>query len=242
MKIALLGYGKMGKTIEAIAQKRGHSVVLKVDMNNADTVTDAEFKAADVAIEFSTPGTAVSNILRCFCNSVPVVAGTTGWLGRMENVKTECAEKEGGFFYASNFSIGVNLFFHLNEKLAKLMSQYPDYRVTMEEIHHIHKLDSPSGTAISLAKGILANNYNLKNYKDYPGEFPAEFPAGELPIHSKRIGEVPGTHSVHYTSPVDKISITHEAFSREGFAVGAVLAAEFMVGKKGVYGMEDLLG
>ncbi|MEO5645158.1 MAG: 4-hydroxy-tetrahydrodipicolinate reductase [Bacteroidia bacterium] len=242
MKIALLGYGKMGKTIEAIALKRGHTIVLKLNKETAATTTDSELKAADVAIEFSTPDTAVPNILRCFCNSIPVVAGTTGWLGRMENVKTECAEKEGGFFYASNFSIGVNLFFHLNQKLAKLMSRYPEYRASMEEIHHIHKLDSPSGTAISLAKEILSNNHNLKNYKDYPGEFPAEFPADELPVHSKRIGEVPGTHSVNYTSAVDKITITHEAFNREGFAMGAVLAAEFMVGKKGVYGMEDLLG
>jgi 4-hydroxy-tetrahydrodipicolinate reductase len=242
MKIALLGYGKMGKTIEAIALKRGHTIVLKLDKDNAATVTDADLKKADVAIEFSTPDTAVANILRCFCCGVPVVAGTTGWLGRMEEVKSECAAQEGGFFYASNFSIGVNLFFRLNEKLAEMMNAYPDYRVTMEEIHHIHKLDSPSGTAISLAKGILANNEALKNYKDYPGEFPSEFPSDELPIHSKRIGEVPGTHSINYTSSVDKITITHEAFSREGFALGAVLAAEFMVGKKGVFGMEDLLG
>lgn len=242
MKIALLGYGKMGKTIEAIALKRGHTIVLKLDKDNAATATDAELKTADVAIEFSTPDTAVANILRCFCNNVPVVAGTTGWLGRMEDVKSECAANEGGFFYASNFSIGVNLFFRLNEKLAEMMNAYREYRVTMEEIHHIHKLDSPSGTAISLAKGILSKNETLKEYKDYPGEFPAEFPVGELPIHSKRIGEVPGTHSINYTSAVDKITITHEAFSREGFALGAVLAAEFMVGKKGVFGMEDLLG
>src|SRR6187551_1113458 len=181
MKIALLGYGKMGKTIEAIALKRGHTIVLKLDKDNAETATDAELKAADVAIEFSTPDTAVPNILRCFCNGVPVVAGTTGWLGRMADVRSECASREGGFFYASNFSIGVNLFFRLNEKLAEMMNAYPDYKISMEEIHHIHKLDSPSGTAISLAKGILANNETLKNYKDYPGEFPAEFPAGELP-------------------------------------------------------------
>jgi 4-hydroxy-tetrahydrodipicolinate reductase len=242
MKIALLGYGKMGKTIEAIALKRGHTIVLKLDKDNAATTTDAELKAADVAIEFSTPDTAVANILRCFCAGVPVVAGTTGWLGRMADVRSECASREGGFFYASNFSIGVNLFFRLNEKLAEMMKPYAGYKVTMEEIHHIHKLDSPSGTAITLAKGILSNNDSLTDYKDYSGEFPSEFPAGELPIHSKRIGEVPGTHSINYTSSVDKITITHEAFSREGFALGAVLAAEFMVGKKGVYGMEDLLG
>jgi 4-hydroxy-tetrahydrodipicolinate reductase len=242
MKIALLGYGKMGKTIEAIALKRGHTIVLKLDKDNASTVTDADFKAADVAIEFSTPDTAVANILRCFCVGVPVVAGTTGWLGRMENVKSECASREGGFFYASNFSIGVNLFFRLNEKLAEMMKPYAEYKVSMEEIHHIHKLDSPSGTAITLAKGILSNNDSLADYKDYPNGLPAEIPAGELPIESKRIGEVPGTHSIYYTSSVDKITITHEAFSREGFALGAVLAAEFMAGKKGVYGMEDLLG
>ncbi len=242
MKIALLGYGKMGKTIEAIALKRGHTIVLKLAKENAATTTDEQLKEADVAIEFSTPETAVENILRCFCNSVPVVAGTTGWLGRMADVQSECTSSEGGFFYASNFSIGVNLFFHLNEKLAKIMRAFPEYKISMEETHHIHKLDSPSGTAITLAKGILANNHSLSGYKDYPGEFPAEFPAGELPIHSKRIGEVPGTHSINYTSPVDKITITHEAFNREGFALGAVLAAEFMAGKKGVFGMQDLLG
>jgi 4-hydroxy-tetrahydrodipicolinate reductase len=242
MKIALLGYGKMGKTIEAIALQRGHTIVLKLGRDNVKTVTDEELKAADVAIEFSTPGSAVENILRCFCCGVPVVAGTTGWLGRMEDVRNECTAKEGGFFYASNFSIGVNLFFRLNEKLAEMMKPYSEYRATMEEIHHIHKLDSPSGTAITLAKGILEKNNSLKNYKDYPGEFPGEFPADELPIHSKRIGEVPGTHSISYTSAVDKITITHEAFNRQGFALGAVLAAEFMVGKRGIFGMEDLLG
>lgn len=243
MKIALLGYGKMGKTIEAIALKRGHSIVVKLDKDNASTITDAELKAADVAIEFSTPGTAFENILRCFNCGVPVVAGTTGWLEKMEEAKKICKEKSGGFFYASNFSVGVNLFFRLNEKLAEMMKPYyAEYRVTMEEIHHIHKLDSPSGTAISLARGILEKNNFLKNYKDYPGEFPAEFPEGELPIHSKRIGEVPGTHSITYTSSVDKITITHEAFSREGFALGAVMAAEFMIGKRGNFGMEDLLG
>ncbi len=242
MKIALLGYGKMGKTIEAIALKRGHTIVLKLRKENTATTTDAQLKEADVAIEFSTPDTAVANILRCFCNNVPVVAGTTGWLGRMADVRSECATNEGGFFYASNFSIGVNLFFRLNEKLAEMMKAYPEYKITMEEIHHIHKLDSPSGTAITLAKGILANNNSISAYKDYPAEFPSEFPSHELPIHSKRIGEVPGTHSINYTSSVDKITITHEAFNREGFALGAVLAAEFMAGKKGVYGMEDLLG
>lgn len=232
----------MGKTIEAIALKRGHTIVLKLDKDNAETATDIELKTADVAIEFSMPDTAVANILRCFRCGVPVVVGTTGWLGKMEEVKLDCIQKNGGFFYASNFSIGVNLFFRLNEKLAEMMNSYPDYRVTMEEIHHIHKLDSPSGTAISLAKGILSKSDSIKNYKDYPGEFPNEFPADELPIHSKRIGEVPGTHTIEYTSSVDKITITHEAFNREGFASGAVLAAEFMAGKKGIFGMEDLLG
>ncbi len=242
MKIALLGYGKMGKTIEKIALERGHSIVLKLDKDNLATVTDADLKLADVAIEFSTPDTAVTNTQRCFNCGVPVVVGTTGWIDRMEEVKKLCHEKKGGFFYASNFSIGVNLFFRLNEKLAEMMKPYSEYKTTMEEIHHIHKLDSPSGTAISLAKGILSKNDSLKNYKDYPGEFPNIFPINELPIHSKRIGEVPGTHTINYTSAVDKISITHEAFNREGFASGAVLAAEFMLGKIGCFGMSELIG
>ncbi|CAN5343367.1 4-hydroxy-tetrahydrodipicolinate reductase [soil metagenome] len=241
MKIALLGYGKMGKTIESIALKRGHSIVLKLDKENADSTNDYELKQADVAIEFSTPSTAVGNILRCFNNEIPVVAGTTGWIERMDEVKKICLEKKGGFFYASNFSIGVNLFFQLNEKLAAMMKPFGEYKASMEEIHHIHKLDSPSGTAISLARGIISQNDNFKSYKDYPGELPSEIPAYELPIHSKRIGEIPGTHTVNYISEVDKISITHEAFNREGFALGAVLAAEFMIDKKGCFGMNDLL-
>ncbi|HET6992586.1 MAG TPA: 4-hydroxy-tetrahydrodipicolinate reductase [Bacteroidia bacterium] len=242
MKIALLGYGKMGKTIEKIAVSRGHSIVLKVDQHNADPFPLEGLKKADVAIEFSTPKTVVGNILHCFRAEVPVVVGTTAWNDQMEFVAEKCKEHHGSIFTASNFSLGVNLFFRLNNQLAKMMNPYSDYDVSMEEIHHIHKLDSPSGTGITLADGIIANLDRKKNWKDYPDELPSEIPATELPIVSKRIGEVPGTHSVFYTSSVDKITITHEAFSREGFAAGAVIASEWLYGKKGIFGMNDLLG
>ncbi|MCX6311592.1 MAG: 4-hydroxy-tetrahydrodipicolinate reductase [Bacteroidetes bacterium] len=242
MKIALLGYGKMGKTIEAIALKRGHSIVLKVDKDNFDPFPLEELKKADVAIEFSTPKTVVGNILHCFVAGVPIVVGTTAWNDQMEFVAEKCKEKNGTIFTASNFSLGVNLFFRLNNQLAKLMNPYSDYDVSMEEIHHVHKLDSPSGTGITLADGILANLDRKKTWKDYPNELPADVPHEELPIVSKRIGEVPGTHSVIYNSDVDKITITHEAYSREGFALGAVIAAEWLFGKKGIFGMNDLLG
>lgn len=242
MKIALLGYGKMGKTIEKIAVSRGHSIVLKVDQHNANPFPVEELKKADVAIEFSTPQTVVGNIMHCFDAGIPVVVGTTAWNDQMEFVATECREKNGSIFTASNFSLGVNLFFRLNNQLAKLMNPYPEYNVSMEEIHHTHKLDSPSGTGISLADGIIENLERKKSWKDYPENLPAENPADELAIVSKRIGEVPGTHSVIYTSSIDKITITHEAFSREGFASGAVIASEWLIGKRGIFGMNDFLG
>lgn len=243
MKIALLGYGKMGKAIEAIAIDRGHSVVLKVDKDNADALTTAALKQADVAIEFSTPATVIENIKQCFNAGVPLVVGTTGWGDQMEYVASLQKEKNAILFHASNFSLGVNLFFRLNKKLAELMKPYPQYEVAMEEIHHVHKLDSPSGTGITLAKGVLSVLEHKKNWKDHRDKIEGAVAADELPIVSKRIGEVPGTHSVTYTSPVDKITITHEAFSRQGFAFGAVLAAEWVAGKKsGIYGMDDLLG
>ncbi|HTL80962.1 MAG TPA: 4-hydroxy-tetrahydrodipicolinate reductase [Bacteroidia bacterium] len=241
MKIALLGYGKMGKIIEKIAVSRGHEIVLKVDKENADPFPENELKKADVAIEFSTPQTVVANILHAFDAKVPVVVGTTAWNDKMEYVSNACTEKSGGIFTASNFSLGVNLFFKLNEQLAKMMNAHPEYNVQMEEIHHVHKLDSPSGTGITLADGIIANLDRVKEWKDHPSEIKTAVGANELPIVSKRVGEVPGTHSVIYTSAVDKITITHEAFSREGFALGAVVAAEFMKGKKGIFGMKDLL-
>jgi len=237
MKIALLGYGKMGKAIEQIAVSRGHQIVLKVDERNANSFSDAELMLAEVAIEFSTPSSAVSNIMRCFQCHVPVVVGTTGWLDKLEEVKQACIEQEQAFFYASNFSIGVNVFFRLNEQLARMMNGYGEYDVRMEEIHHVHKLDAPSGTAITLANGIIKRLERKQKWVE--GEKAAP---GEIPIVSKREGEVPGTHVITYTSAVDTITISHEAHSRQGFALGAVVAAEWLPGRTGVFGMNDLLG
>ncbi len=242
MKIALLGYGKMGKAIEKIAIHRGHTIVLKVDEHNSNPFPVDELKKTDVAIEFSTPKTVVANIIQCFTAGIPIVVGTTAWNDQMEFVATKCKEHDATIFHTSNFSLGVNLFFRLNQQLAKLMNPYPDYEVSMEEIHHIHKIDSPSGTGITIADGILSNLDRKKLWKDYRDVAPSEIPADELPIVSKRTGEVPGTHSVTYSSAVDRIIITHEAFSREGFALGAVIAAEWLPKRKGIFGMNDLLG
>lgn len=236
MNIALIGYGKMGKEIEQIALSRGHKIVLKVDITNASTFTIDELKQADVAIEFSTPESAITNIYKCFDAGIPIVVGTTGWMNRLEEVKQKCEEKDQTLFYASNYSIGVNLFFKLNQYLAKLMNSYPDYNVTMEEIHHIHKLDAPSGTAISLANQVIELNDSKSKWVNN-----ATDNKNELSVISKRIDEVPGTHTVTYSSPVDQINITHIAHSRKGFALGALLAAEFTIGKKGIFGMNDLI-
>jgi len=236
MKIALLGYGKMGKEIEQVALAMKHEIVLKIGTNNLRDLTTENLKKADVAIEFSTPNTAVNNILKCFEASIPVVAGTTAWLDKMDEVKKICMEKNQAFFYASNFSIGVNLFFKLNEYLAGMMKSHPEYFPAMEEIHHIHKKDAPSGTAITLAEGLIKARGNMNKW--ILGESTNE---QELPIHSKREGEVPGTHIISYISKVDKIQISHVAFSRKGFAEGAVHAAAWLIGKKGVFGMKDML-
>lgn len=236
MNIALIGYGKMGKEIEQIALSRGHAIVLKVDKDNAETYTVEELKRADVAIEFSIPKSAVDNIYKCFDANVPVVVGTTGWLGTLKEVQSKCVDNNQALFYASNYSIGVNLFFKLNEYLAKLMNAYPEYNVSMEEIHHVHKLDSPSGTAITLANQVIEQIQKKEKW--------VEGPAGntnELSIVAKRLDEVPGTHSITYSSTVDEISISHIAHNRKGFALGAVIAAEWIVGKKGIYGMSDLM-
>ncbi len=230
MKIALLGYGKMGKVIERIALERGHEVVLKKDHDSDYT----GLKNADVAIDFSVPTAAVSNISACFATNVPVVCGTTGWLEHYEEMVALCKEKNGGFIYASNFSLGVNIFFELNDYLAKMMANLKQYRVSMEEIHHTQKLDAPSGTAISLANGIIGNS----SYNNWTLE---EAKANEIHIEAKRIENVPGTHSVFYDSEVDQIEIKHTAHSREGFALGAVIAAEWIQGKKGVFSMKDVL-
>jgi 4-hydroxy-tetrahydrodipicolinate reductase len=230
MKIALLGYGKMGKVIERIALERGHEIVLKKD----EFSTYDGLSTADVAIDFSVPTAAVSNISNCFNNNVPVVSGTTGWLEHFDEMVTLCNEKQGGFISSSNFSLGVNIFFELNEYLAKIMSQFDSYKVTMEEIHHTQKLDAPSGTAISLAKGVIENS----NYANWTLE---EANNTEIHIEAKRIGDVPGTHTITYDSLVDSIELKHTAHNREGFALGAVIAAEWLAGKTGIYSMKDVL-
>jgi 4-hydroxy-tetrahydrodipicolinate reductase len=241
MKIALLGYGKMGRIIEEIAVSRGHSIVLKVDGQNAKTFTDSELQGADVAIEFTRPDAVIANMQRCFACGVPVVVGTTGWYDHLPGLTQECKTKNATLFYASNFSIGVNLFFQLNERLAELMNGFPEYDVTVEEIHHIHKLDAPSGTALTIANGLLSKMERKKTWKLYEKTAPEEVTASELPIVALRQGEVPGTHTVTYISDVDCIEITHEAFNRKGFAIGAVIAAEWAHNKKGVFTMKDLL-
>ncbi|HTG66058.1 MAG TPA: 4-hydroxy-tetrahydrodipicolinate reductase [Flavobacterium sp.] len=230
MKIALLGYGKMGQVIERIALERGHEIVLKKDeFNTYDGLANA-----DVAIDFSVPMAAVDNISASFNNNVPVVSGTTGWLDRYDEMIALCKEKNGGFISSSNFSLGVNLFFGLNEYLAKMMANIDGYNVTMEEIHHIHKLDAPSGTAISLAQGVIENS----SYNNWTLENPKE---KEIHIEAVRTGEVPGTHTVTYDSGIDSIEIKHTAHNREGFALGAVIAAEWLAGKQGVFSMRDVL-
>lgn len=237
MKIALLGYGKMGKAIEAIALEEGDGIVLKIDANNADNLTPEAIVKADVAIEFSRPESAFANISLCLGNGVPVVSGTTGWLDRFDEVKVLCEQKKGAFFYASNFSIGVNIFFAVNRRLAEMMGQQPAYEVRMEETHHIHKLDAPSGTAITLANDIIENMPGKKAWQD--GDTSDE---SVVPIQSFRKGEVPGTHVIFYESSIDSIRIAHQAHSREGFARGALQAARWLAGKQGVFGMEDMLG
>ena len=236
MNIALIGYGKMGHEIEKIAKERGHNIVAIIDVSNTDDFDSPAFKSADVAIEFSIPASALNNYRRCFAANVPVVAGTTGWLEHMDEVKKACEENNQTFFYASNYSLGVNIFFVLNKYLARIMNNYPDYNVKMEEIHHIHKLDAPSGTAITLAEGVIENidrkdRWNLET----------EEKDNDLAIHCIREGEVPGIHEIINESEADVISIKHDAKSRKGFALGAVVAAEFVKGKKGFLGMNDML-
>ncbi|AXT19550.1 4-hydroxy-tetrahydrodipicolinate reductase [Flavobacteriaceae bacterium AU392] len=231
MKIALLGYGKMGKVIEQIALDRGHTIVLKIGRD----ATNYNITDADIAIDFSIPSSAVANISNCLNHSIPIVSGTTGWLDNYDDMVALCNEKQGGFIYASNFSLGVNIFFELNKTLAKMMSTLKQYNVSMEEIHHTQKLDAPSGTAITLAEGIIENS----EYKDWSLRTQAK--TNSIPIEAKRIENVPGTHIIDYNSEVDKISIEHVAHSRNGFALGAVIAAEWLLGKTGVYTMNDVL-
>lgn len=231
MKIALLGYGKMGKVIERIALERGHEIVLR----KGGSTSFEGLEDADVAIEFSIPEAAVANITECLNRNIPVISGTTGWLEHYHNIAALCEEKNGAFIYGSNFSLGVNIFFELNSHLAKMMSTLKQYKVTMEEIHHTQKLDAPSGTAISLAKDIIAQSgyasWAIDNAKEE-----------DIFIDVKRIENVPGTHVVTYDSEIDSIEIKHTAHSREGFALGSVVAAEWLVGKTGIFTMKDVLG
>jgi 4-hydroxy-tetrahydrodipicolinate reductase len=230
MKIALLGYGKMGKVIEKIALDRGHEIILRKNEND----TFAGLENADVAIDFSAPTAAICNISECLNTNIPIVSGTTGWLNEYDKMTNLCIEKNGAFIYGSNFSLGVNLFFELNNHLAKMMAKFNQYQVSIEEIHHTQKLDAPSGTAITLANGIVANS----DYNSWTLENPNE---KELKIDAKRIENVPGTHSVFYDSDIDLIEIKHIAHNRDGFALGAIIAAEWIIGKKGVFTMKDVL-
>jgi 4-hydroxy-tetrahydrodipicolinate reductase len=244
MKIALLGYGKMGKIIEGIALSRQHEIVLKIDKDNQHDLTVENLQKADVAIEFSTPGTVLDNISTCFSAGVPVVVGTTGWHNMMASVKANCEESGNTLLYATNFSVGVNIFFHVNKILAKLMNNYPYYEVQVEEIHHTQKLDSPSGTAITIAEGILDNLESKKEWVNLLTNAPTAednaVTADQLLIESHRIESVPGTHTVIYDSEVDSIEFKHTAHNRNGFALGAVLAAEWVQDKKGFYSVEDM--
>ena len=236
MNIALLGYGKMGKAIEEIALQKGHHIVLKIDDQNLDELTIENLKKADVAIEFTSPQSAVHNILLCFDAGIPAVCGTTGWLVQMDLVQQKCKEQNGTFLYASNFSVGVNIFFELNKKLASLMSQQTSYNVSLEEIHHTEKKDAPSGTAITLAEAIIQISSQKNKWVNNPANNLAE-----LSIISKRIDPAAGTHSIKYTSDIDDIEIIHTAHNRKGFAAGALLAAEFIHDKKGIFSMKDVL-
>jgi 4-hydroxy-tetrahydrodipicolinate reductase len=237
MKIALLGYGRMGREIEKIALERGHQIVLIIDADNLGELTPTNLSHADVAIDFSTPASAVSNVLTCFQAGVPVVCGTTGWLDRMDEVRQDCLSQNQTFFYASNYSLGVNLLFAVNRYLAGLMNRITDYEVSVKEIHHIHKLDAPSGTAISIANDLVAGLDRKTAWKINESGDPTV-----IGINAVREGEVPGTHFVTWNSEVDTIEISHIAKSRKGFAQGAVMAAEYIQGKKGMFTMSDLLG
>lgn len=235
MKIALIGYGKMGKVIEKMAIERGHTITAKITSKESDFSSELLI-GSDVAIEFSIPSSAINNINKCFQAGVPVVVGTTGWLDKLETVSSTCTQNNGGLFYASNFSVGVNIFFKINQLLAKLMNPQLEYNVSMEEIHHTQKLDSPSGTALTLVNQIIDTIERKSDWVEAVNGKPSE-----IAINAKREENVPGTHIITYENAIDKIEIMHEAKGREGFAMGALFAAEFMVNKTGVYSMNDLL-
>jgi 4-hydroxy-tetrahydrodipicolinate reductase len=237
MNIAIIGYGKMGKTIERIATSRGHNISAIVDRDTDVSLADLSEQSTDVAIEFTNPEVAKSNLSTLADKKIPTVSGTTGWLEAYEDVCNRFIDNESAIIYASNYSVGVNVFFAINKKLASYMADHSDYNISMEEIHHIHKLDAPSGTAITLAEDILQNISTKTKWVNEPSD-----QEEIIPIISKRHGEVPGTHTVTYKSEIDSITISHEAHSREGFALGAVIAAEWLKGKKGVFSMQDVLG
>jgi 4-hydroxy-tetrahydrodipicolinate reductase len=236
MKIAIIGYGKMGKAIAEIAEQRGHSIVLKIDRSNLDEFNPENLSKADVAIEFTGPHSAFDNINACLENNIPVISGSTGWADRLDEMKNKSAKKNTGFVYASNFSVGVNIFFEINKKLASLMAPHNEYDVSVEETHHTQKLDAPSGTAITLAEQILKEVKRKKQWVNEIGNNP-----DELEIISRRVDPAPGTHHISYSSPIDTIDIIHTAHNRKGFATGAVLAAEFIKDKKGFFTMKDVL-
>ena len=237
MKIALIGYGKMGKAIEEIALTKGHEIVLKIDVQNNHEFTKENIQKADVAIEFTGPHSAFENVKKCIELGIPVVSGSTGWLDKWSEIEAACKADNGCIVYSSNYSIGVNLFFELNKQLAKLMEPYADYDISMVELHHTEKKDAPSGTAISLAEQILSNNSRKTQWVNNPSLTPSD-----LVITSERIDPAPGTHTVTYSSPIDTIEIIHTAHTRKGFASGAVLAAEFANKKSGIFTMKDVLG
>jgi 4-hydroxy-tetrahydrodipicolinate reductase len=242
MKIALLGYGKMGQIIERFALERGHEVVLKITAENRGELSSSNLSKADVAIDFSAPDAAISNIYACFDANVPVVVGTTGWYGQLQQVKDDCLSRNNTLLYGSNFSIGVNLFFHINQVMARLMNDFPAYDVQVEEIHHTQKLDSPSGTAMTIAEGIIDNLERKQEWVNELEGTPSEkaLKAEQLFIASQRVDQVPGTHTVVYSSEVDDIELKHTAHSRAGFALGAVVAAEWLQHKQGFYNIADI--
>lgn len=236
MRIALIGYGKMGKMIKEVAEQRGHDIVLKVNIENLEDFNQQNMSQADVAIEFTGPESAYNNVIQCIDFGVPVVSGSTGWNDKIDSANEYCRQKGGSFLHTSNFSIGVNIFFEVNKLLARLMASQPDYDVSLKEIHHTQKKDAPSGTAVTLAEQIIANLPRKTSWVNHESYHPEK-----LTIISERIDPAPGTHYVKYTSEVDDIEIIHTAHSRKGFALGAVLAAEYIAGKKGVFTMQDVL-
>jgi 4-hydroxy-tetrahydrodipicolinate reductase len=242
MKIALIGYGKMGKMIESIALDRNHEIVLVIDQNNSQDLTIENIKKADVAIEFSTPSSVLDNINIAIDAQVPIVVGTTGWYGHLQEIKNNCDENNATVMYGSNFSVGVNIFFQINQQVAKMMNNFSaEYDVAVEEIHHVHKLDSPSGTAITIAEDILSEFKQKTEWVDVKAEDPVtNHPPQHLIVSSYREGEVPGTHSVIYDSDVDRIALKHEAHGRQGFALGAVLAAEWLKDKSGFFSVKEM--